>query len=291
MVTLRKVLASDYDDIVNIAEGIWDGSDYMPNVFKQWVNDPEGVFICAVDTVKNKVVGTGKLSILYDGSGWLEGFRVHKDYRGQKIGRKIAEYRIDFAKTLYQQKKINKLALATHLCNVESVSLISKLNFKLKSAYYVFWKEPQNIDHNNFKSELKDFEFTNWECSYDEFINLDYIKRRSGLIDLGYVFQQPTLKLYQEIKNSNGFVSINGYKGIFKIKGDAYFIAIDETFEAINTFTNYYLLKLKDGPANSPTTSLTEMDASLIENFNKEKYTSWSNWQPDYFYYVYDGDM
>ena len=81
MIELRIISAGDYDDIKDISKDIWEGDDYLPQVFHDWVQD-KGMFLGAVDKEKQKVVATGKLSILHDGTGWLEGLRVHKDYRG-----------------------------------------------------------------------------------------------------------------------------------------------------------------------------------------------------------------
>ncbi|MBF0300347.1 MAG: GNAT family N-acetyltransferase [Oligoflexia bacterium] len=232
---------------------------------------------------------------------FIERLRVHIDYRGQKIGRQINEYLIDYTKDLLKQKKINKIALASHLNNKESVSLVKKLNFKLKQENLVLWKEELDLGLDAESTlTLKNFSFKNWSCSFEEFTNLEYIKRRNNLIDLSYVFQRPTYKLYEEIKSTDGFVEINGYRGIFKLKGDPYFITLDESFEAINTFTNYYLLKLKleselklethNKPifSTSPVTSLTEINPAIIQRLKEEKYTSWSNWQKDYLYFVYE---
>ncbi|HQF34372.1 MAG TPA: hypothetical protein PLM73_11765, partial [Petrotogaceae bacterium] len=66
----RKVLMSDYDDIVDISKDIWGGTDYLPWIFKDWVNDENGAFICVCDSDKNgKVVGVDKYTILYDHTG------------------------------------------------------------------------------------------------------------------------------------------------------------------------------------------------------------------------------
>lgn len=78
MIQYRRLTHNDYEDIVDISKDIWDGTDYLPLVFHEWVDDG-GCFLGAVDIEKKKVIGVGKFSILHDKSGWLEGLRVHKD--------------------------------------------------------------------------------------------------------------------------------------------------------------------------------------------------------------------
>ena len=97
MIIYRDLNEADYEDICDISKDIWEGNDYLPSVFHKWIKSP-GYFLGAVDTEKNKVIGVGKYSILHDKTGWLEGLRVHKDYRGLKIARGISEGLLEIAK-------------------------------------------------------------------------------------------------------------------------------------------------------------------------------------------------
>ena len=283
MIEFKRLTHEDYDDIVDISKNTWEGTDYLPHVFHKWVDD-KGCFLGAVDTSKNKIVGVGKLSILQDNSGWLEGLRVHVDYRGLKIARQISEKILGIAEDYIKEGKINKIAFSTYIDAVESITLMKSLGFKLVQKHYLFHKEYENLNSN---LSLQDFKVEPWNLSYEEFINLPYIKKRNNLIDLAFIFQEPTLELYNELKALGGFVTINGYNGIFKLKGEPDFAAVDESFEAINTFMDYYLLKYKDSGYSIPLTSLTENDREIISRLKEEGYGSWSGWQLDYFYFVY----
>jgi RimJ/RimL family protein N-acetyltransferase len=283
MIEFRRLTHEDYEDIIDISKSIWDGTDYLPTVFHKWVDD-SGYFLGAVDTSNNKVIATTKFSILLDGTGWLEGLRVHVDYRGLKIARELSERILNIAQEYLKEGRINKIAFATYIENVESITLMKKLGFKLEKSFYLFHKEFDALDSD---ISIRDFHVKPWDLSYEDFVNLPYIKKRDNLFDIAFVFQEPSLDLYNELKASNGFVTINGYNGIFKLKSEPNFATESDSFEAINTFMNYYLLKYNAINPNPPFTTITEQDKDVIEKLKASGFESFSDWQLDYLYYVY----
>lgn len=284
MIVFRKLTHEDYDDIVDISKNIWGGGDYLPMVFHKWVDD-KGFFLGAVDSDKNKVVAVDKFSILPDGTGWLEGLRVHIDYRGQKIGRDIAEETLRMAKELLKEGKVNKLAFATHISNIESKTMMEKRNFVVEEVQILATRETQSLDSS---LSLNNFKIEPWGISYEQFKHIPYLKRRNGLLPLAFVFQEVTEELYEQIKEEEGFIKINGHPGIFKYKGEPNFVAVEDTFEGIDTFMNYSLLKYGNEVKEVYTPVLTE-DIELIKKLKENNYTSWYQWQPDYLYYIYNG--
>jgi RimJ/RimL family protein N-acetyltransferase len=283
MIEYRMLKHEDYNDIVDISKDIWDGTDYLPQVFLKWVED-KGFFLGALDTTLNKIIGVGKFSILYDMSGWLEGLRVHKDYRDQKIAREIIERLFSIAKEQLKEGNIIKIAFSTHVSSIRSISLMKKLDFKLEQEYILVSKKYDKFEKN---ISMDDFNVKEWDLSFDEFMTLPYLKRRKNILPLTFIFQAPTLELYSELKNEKCFISINGFNGIFKFKGEPHFICIDDTFEGINTFMNYYLLKFQDKNMPQLITSVIPDDDRLIWELKKDDFESWNDWRPDYLYYIY----
>jgi RimJ/RimL family protein N-acetyltransferase len=283
MIKLRKLEHNDFDDIVDIAKNIWGGTDYLPKIFHKWVDD-KGYFLGAEDTDNNKIIGVGKYSILHDKTGWLEGLRVHSDYRGQKISKQISEKLLNIAKEELEKGNINKIGFGTYIENIESITMMSKMGFKIEEQLYLLHKEYEFLDS---ALSIEDFKVEPWNISYDEFANLPYIQRRSGYFDMAFVFQNPTIELFNELKEAGSFVTINGYNGIFKLKGEPNFSAVDETFEAIDTFMNYYLLKFRDTGYPCPVSTLSLDKCCVIEQLRQAKFGSWSDWQVDYLYYIY----
>lgn len=282
MICFRRLTHEDYDDIVDISRDIWDGTDYLPQVFHDWVED-KGVFLGGIDSETNKVIAVDKFTYLHDGTGWLEGLRVHRDYRGKKIGKKITVELLDKAKEALHKGEVNKIAFSTHIGNIESKTMLEKMGFKVAEAQLLAIKELQNVKSNIL---LENFKVEQWEISSEEFKNLEYLKRRNNLLPLAFVFQEPTKELFDELKEANSFVSINGHKGIFKYKGEPNFLAIEDSFEAIDTFMNYYLLLYSKKGIDTIYTPVLPEDVKLVEKIKNSGYTTWNDWKPDYFYYI-----
>lgn len=285
MFDFKKLTHEDYNDIIDISKDIWEGGDYLPEVFHKWVDD-KGLFLGIVDTEKNKIVSVGKFSVLSDGSGWLEGLRVHSSYRGLKLGRMLSEKLIEITKEALAEGRINKIAFSSHVSNKESVTLMGKLGFKLAQSQVLVTKELEALDDALDSSK---FTIEKWNISYEEFSNLTLLKRRDNLLPLAFVFQEPTVELYETLINENSFVIINSYKGIIKRKGEINFIVADECIDAINVFMDYYLLELKNSKISNESTPFTyvlENDVALIEKLKKNNYTSWNEWKSDYLYFV-----
>jgi GNAT superfamily N-acetyltransferase len=284
MIEFRKLTHEDYKDILDISKDIWEGTDYLPQVFHNWVED-KGMFLGGIDRERNKVVAVGKLSILQDGSGWLEGLRVHKDYRGLKLGRRITEEVLKRAKEALVQGDINKIAFSTHGSNKESKTMMETLNFKVKEANILAFKEVSKLKPEQI---LEDFKVEPWNITFEEFKKHPYFKRRNGYFPLAFVYEELTDGLYKNLKDNNCFVKINGHTGVFKFKGEPNFIVMEDTYEGINTFMDYYLLTYKDKGFDSLYTPILPEDTDLIEKLRSEGYIAWAGWQPDYFYYVYE---
>lgn len=284
MIEYRKLTHEDYDDIVDICKYIWGGTDYLPEIFHKWVDD-KGLFLGAVDTDTGKVIGTDKYSVLYDGTGWLEGLRIHKDYRGQGLGREMAARTFGKALEDLRSGKINKIAFSTHISSVESISLMKKLGFKLKQEYKFIYKDYTDADNS---LSLKDFSVESWKPSYDEFVNLDYLKRRDDILPFAFCFQKPTPELYEELLKEDCFVSINGHKGLFKFKGEPYIIVFNESYEGIRAFINYYVLMLSGKCSAPPMTSVIPTDMKLIEALNADGFGMMDSDLCDYLYYIYE---
>ncbi len=73
--------------VVDLAKYIWDGTDYIPQVWHDWLTDPEGRLVVA--EYEDRVVGLGKLSRISPVDWWLEGLRVHPEFAGRGVAQQI----------------------------------------------------------------------------------------------------------------------------------------------------------------------------------------------------------
>jgi hypothetical protein len=89
----RPALPKDTPEVMELTRTIWDGHDYIPLVWADWLADPHGLL--AVAECGGKVVGTGKLTRLSDQDWWLEGLRVHMKYQGKGIASHMNDYLLE----------------------------------------------------------------------------------------------------------------------------------------------------------------------------------------------------
>lgn len=283
MIILRDMCHQDYTDVVEICKDIWEGTDYLPSLFHGWVDDKTGIFIAAVDTDTNKVIGTDKYSILSDGTGWLEGIRIHKDYRGRKIAKLLTARVIEHALKDLQEGRVQKVAFSTHVSAVESISMMKQYGFRIEQQHIIVKKD---FDKLSPGADRSDFAVQPWSITYEEFANLPFIKRRGGIFHIAFYFQKPTAELFNYLKEHNCFVNINGYNGIYLLKGEPHFITEEESFHAIDTFADYYLLELQGRCSCPALLSVIEEDIELLDKLKAADYSVWNDWNSDYYYFV-----
>jgi GNAT superfamily N-acetyltransferase len=93
-VVCRPALARDHADVAEFCKGIWEGGDYVPDVWPHWFNDPHGILVTA--EYNGQAIGCGKLSLIDEAQWWLEGFRVDPNHQGLKVGSRIHNYLTDW---------------------------------------------------------------------------------------------------------------------------------------------------------------------------------------------------
>jgi GNAT superfamily N-acetyltransferase len=92
-VVCRPALPKDTQDVLAFTARIWDGDDYVPYVWEEWLADSEGIL--AVAEYAGHAVGLAKLVSLSSNDWWLQGLRVDPDYQGRGIARRLHEYSLD----------------------------------------------------------------------------------------------------------------------------------------------------------------------------------------------------
>jgi GNAT superfamily N-acetyltransferase len=92
-VTCRPARAEDTPDMLELTRTIWEGGDYVPQVWQDWLADPQGIL--AVAEYAGHVLGLGKLTRLAAGQWWLEGLRTHPEYEGHGIATSLHAYLVD----------------------------------------------------------------------------------------------------------------------------------------------------------------------------------------------------
>ena len=105
--TIRPVRPTDRERVVELTRDIWDGHDYVPRVFDDWVSDSGSAFqAIELDGV---VVGLQRLRPYASGLVWYEGLRVASTHRRQGLARTMLRSAISEAR----EQGFREMRLAT----------------------------------------------------------------------------------------------------------------------------------------------------------------------------------
>ena len=120
--TLRPMRAADRDRVVEISRDIWDGHDYLPRVFDDWLADSGAAFQAA--ELEGVVVGVQRLRPIASGVIWYEGLRVASTHRRQGLARAMLASAIADAR----EQGFREMRLGTG--NPDAVPLFESMGFR-----------------------------------------------------------------------------------------------------------------------------------------------------------------
>ncbi|WP_459995438.1 GNAT family N-acetyltransferase [Marinitoga arctica] len=210
---IRKAKKSDKEDIIEISKYSWE-NDYIPVVFDEWIEDKNSNFYVIEEN--KKVIGCGRMKELKTGIFWLEGLRVHKDYRNRGYGKKISEFFLKLA----EEKKYKRLMFSTYIDNVESRHVMESYGFKLFLKYkWLYFKNNNNpYTNSNYFEVAKDFEeikrciFNSKEYySSKGFISFDWIFVELDENLLKVLFERNEIYVYKENGKIESLIILSDY--------------------------------------------------------------------------------
>ncbi|MDS0222077.1 GNAT family N-acetyltransferase [Haloarcula sp. S1AR25-5A] len=98
--TVRTARHDDYEDVVDLTSDVWPDrvmADYIPDVFRDWVEADGPDRKTLVVDVDGHAVGLCQAVMLTDTEAWFQGMRVDPDHRGRGFGSLLTERLIDWA--------------------------------------------------------------------------------------------------------------------------------------------------------------------------------------------------
>jgi len=173
-VICRPAIESDHPDIVEFCKGIWDGGDYVPEAWHDWLNDPNGLLVTA--EYDGHAIGCSHLALLADGQWWLEGFRVDPGYQGLKVGSQIHNYMTDW----WQEHCDGTVRLMTSAKNVHVHHLCEKTGYTKVHEVCGYLASPINEETDNITPATGASEMA------DLAIQSESIKLTDQHVDLGW---------------------------------------------------------------------------------------------------------
>ena len=131
---IRPLQPEDRSRVLAISSQIWDGEDYVPGVFDQWMNESDGEAVGAV--LDGLLIAFAHRTWLHPGIAWLEGIRADAAYRGQGAGKAITEHFIEAA----SRDGAQRICLSTHIDNEASIHIIEAYGFSRVASFTLLEK-------------------------------------------------------------------------------------------------------------------------------------------------------
>jgi hypothetical protein len=126
------MLPADKSALLDIASRIWEGSDYLPGVFDEWVADTRGEFAAVL--MDGRLAGCGKLTFLTETDAWLEGLRKDPRVSEPGLGRAVSEH---FLRFLAARPGLTSIRFSTYVNNRASIAVNERMGFKVRTTLSV----------------------------------------------------------------------------------------------------------------------------------------------------------
>lgn len=196
-IVCRPALPIDTPDVIELTRQIWEGEDYVPKVWAEWLAEPEGML--AVAECEGVIVGLGKLTKLSADDWWLEGLRVHPDFEGRGIASRLNKYLLDY--WLRIGSGVIRLATGSHREPVKHLSI--KMGFRTIGEYSTF-KAPTIKSTNDYagRSNFKPLMFEEINEAIDWLRNPSQELLSFDLMDLGWQWAKPKAEYFENYAKS-----------------------------------------------------------------------------------------
>jgi ribosomal protein S18 acetylase RimI-like enzyme len=188
IVVCRPALAKDKAEVMEISSHIWEGGDYLPHVWNEWLADPDGLL--GVAELEGRVVGVFKLTKFQDQEWYMEGLRVHPDFRDRGIASHIHQYVLDS----WRRIGSGIIRLTTASSNVKVHRMCEQSGFQRIAEFIPYRAQVLDESGGKFiRAEPNDA-----RRAMEFVFNSQTHALSSGLINLGWVYADPQLNHLSE---------------------------------------------------------------------------------------------
>lgn len=179
-VLLRDALPEDKQAVIAFCSRTWRHyGDFIPRVWDRWIAEKSGRLIVA--EVDGRPVGIAKITDLGQGEIWLEGLRVHRNWRRKGIATRITEEILRTIKRL-EPKAVRYCTAAS---NKVSRRIGEKSGFKILARFRYYWRRSAKGSIFGHHATSRDLN------RIVEFIkNSRFLRLSNGLISEGWILRE-----------------------------------------------------------------------------------------------------
>ncbi|HDP77755.1 MAG TPA: GNAT family N-acetyltransferase [Mesotoga infera] len=160
---IKRLRRADRLRVKEIVETIWEGDDYIPQVFEKWVRDPSCHFMGLWKG--GKLIGIDNLRLFSRKVGWMEGMRIDPLYQGRGFGREMGGEMLKLAESL----GLERLYFSTYFDNTASIKMNEAFGFRRIAVFTNLQKEigeltpcPINLLESDEIPEIDDHISEDW---------------------------------------------------------------------------------------------------------------------------------
>ena len=247
-IIIRDAKPEDKPFVLEFTEKTWEWGDYIKYVWDKWIRDPNGRLLIA--ECNGKPVGIMHIQFLPDESAWLEGLRVHPEYRRRGIAWRLNQYAFRYIKS----RGVNRVRVAIVEWNTPSLNLARKLGFYILDKWLSFWLRFKDIPECG---EAKCKEEVDPEKIWDKISKSAVFLRSNGYIPVAWRWFRVSKKILAELLKNGAIKCITCNEDlivIYRVEEDGSSIEIplinmshyEELFSAIRYLRRIHRLKEED---------------------------------------------
>ncbi len=177
---IKKITKADKKRVLEISSKIWEGDDYLPDVFDEWINDRSGLFTGLWQD--NILIAFGRMKYITPTDAWLEGLRKDQDLKIKGVGEKLARY---FLNDLSKRKNLSSIRFSTYFDNDPSIKLNEKLGFEKVLTLSLKYLNIKKRNITNISPYIKKAD------DFPKILNFveksEYLKKNRNFISKGWV--------------------------------------------------------------------------------------------------------
>jgi ribosomal protein S18 acetylase RimI-like enzyme len=131
---VRLARPEDRADVFEISSTVWDGNDYIPHVWDAWTDEDSASGFLMVGETDRKVVAVQHVELQRERVAWLEGIRVHEQYRNRGVARRMLKRGLEMA----EASEMLRARLSVASQNQASNALVTGEGFYELDRFYSF---------------------------------------------------------------------------------------------------------------------------------------------------------
>ncbi len=142
-IDVRPARGEDKDAVLAFCRDTFSWGDYVPDVWDDWLSDSAGQMF--VGTFDQKPVGLLHVAFLDHDVAWLEGMRVHPDWRRKGVGTAMDAS----AKTLARERGCRVARLATSITNIPAQRTLASQGYAYVARFNEWKAQPASSKFNS----------------------------------------------------------------------------------------------------------------------------------------------